>query len=328
MAVEAGSVVAGQQGQVVQFYGRDEELTSAVAGYLARALTAGGSAVLAATPAHCEAILDALTAAGHPAGAAEQDGRLRCLDAEQLLSRFVTGGRVDPAAFEAEVGPPVRPVAVRPPLAVNGEMVAVLWGAGDVHAAEEVEKLWNGLPGQVPFELYCGYPDGSCAGDPQGRARVGWLHSTVIGPPAGLRAEGDQPWRTAVSRTFHCVMGAPREARHFTAHLLRQWQLDGGHREADPARRSRLGTDVALVVSELAANAVLHARTAFTVSAARSKDGVYLSVADHRPLPEAEDSLPVRWDHGLGMMSRVTDRWGVRPVPGGKAVWAHLPLPG
>jgi Histidine kinase-like ATPase domain len=144
----------------------------------------------------------------------------------------------------------------------------------------------------------------------------------------GRPAEWDQPWRTAVSRTFGCAVAAPREARHFMAHLLRQWQLDGGHRGAGQGRGSRLATDVALVVSELAANAVLHARTAFTVSATLSEDGVYLSVADRRPLPAGQDSLPVRGDHGLGLISRITDRWGVGPVPGGKAVWAHLPLPG
>ena len=63
-------------------------------------------------------------------------------------------------------------------------------------------------------------------------------------------------------------------------------------RDTRPARRSRLATDVALVVSELAANAALHARTAFTVSAALSEDGVYLSVTDQQPLPEGRDTCP------------------------------------
>ena len=113
-------------------------------------------------------------------------------------------------------------------------------------------------------------------------------------------------------------------------HLLRQWHLDGGHGAAGPggaAARSRLVTDAALVVTELATNAVLHARSGFTVSAALSEDAVCLRVADSLPLPGGQAGLPVQPDHGLGVIAEIADRWGVQPVPGGKAVWASLRLP-
>jgi len=90
----------------------------------------------------------------------------------------------------------------------------------------------------------------------------------VLGPADAQR------WRATVSRTFECVRDSPREARHFVLRLLRQWHLDGGHGAAGPAgaaARSRLVTDAALVVTELATNAVLHGRSAFTVSAALSE---------------------------------------------------------
>ena len=36
-------------------------------------------------------------------------------------------------------------------MAVYGEMVAVLWAAGDVMAAAELEELWNDLAREIPF---------------------------------------------------------------------------------------------------------------------------------------------------------------------------------
>ena len=89
---------------MVQFYRRDEELASSVGRYLAGAVLAGGAAVLVATPPHAEAITAVMDRAGADLPAARRDGRLVAMDAESLLSRFVTGGRVDRGAFMASAG--------------------------------------------------------------------------------------------------------------------------------------------------------------------------------------------------------------------------------
>jgi len=324
-------VAAQQRSHVVQFYRRDEELASSVGRYLAGAVLAGSVAVLVATPPHAEAITAAMERAGADVPAARRDGRLLAMDAESLLSRFVAGGRVDRGAFLASAGRLIGEASAAGPVAVYGEMVAVLWAAGEVMAAAELEELWNDLARQIPFSLYCGYPDSSFDTDAEGRARLCRLHTAVIGPDPVLGPEDAQRWRATVSQSFECVRDAPREARHFVLHLLRQWHLDGGHGAAGPAgaaARSRLVTDAALVVTELATNAVLHARSAFTVSAALSEGAVYLSVADTPPLPDGQAALPVQPDHGLGVIARTADRWGVAPASGGKAVWASLRLPG
>ena len=44
------------------------------------------------------------------------------------------------------------------PVCVFGEMVWLLWDAGQVNAAIEVETLWNELGHQYPFSLLCAYP--------------------------------------------------------------------------------------------------------------------------------------------------------------------------
>ncbi len=83
--------------------------------------------------------------------------------------------------------------------------------------------------------------------------------------------------------------------------------------------------DVRMVVSELATNSVLHARTPFTVSLEQRAGVLELTCAD--------DSAQVpRWQQadvvagggrGLHMVDHFSSSWGVRPGPaGGKSVWA------
>ena len=82
--------------------------------------------------------------------------------------------------------------------------------------------------------------------------------------------------------------------------------------------------DVVLVVSELAANALLHARSDFAVA---------LEATDHAEVTDASRDIPrlvpepftlVR-GRGLLIVARVCRSWGTRPTAeGGKAVWAEL----
>ena len=50
------------------------------------------------------------------------------------------------------------------PVRVYGEMVALLWEAGLVTAAIDVEALWNEIAARYSFSLLCGYPAASVAG--------------------------------------------------------------------------------------------------------------------------------------------------------------------
>ena len=94
----------------------------------------------------------------------------------------------------------------------------------------------------------------------------------------------------------------------------------------------RVADDAALVVSELATNAVLHARTVFDVSVSRLGSGLRVSVADTDPtLPSPsinrpEELLAVRsmTGRGLALVAATCDRWGCDAVAGGKVVWAEV----
>jgi len=83
-----------------------------------------------------------------------------------------------------------------------------------------------------------------------------------------------------------------------------------------------------LVVSELVTNAVVNARSQVTLRLRLRRDRLLVEVED-------EDSrLPVLQEHdrdalggrGLLLVDALSVRWGSRPRPTGKVVWAELPL--
>jgi hypothetical protein len=190
-------------------------------------------------------------------------------------------------------------------------MVALLWDAGYVNAALELEAQWNELGGQVPFALYCAYPERSVAGDGHHAAvaEVRRLHTEVVasGPAT---AAGLRPGEPAASRTFPGDKASPRAARRFVLQTLAGWRANG------------VAGDAALVVTELATNAVLHARSGFMVSLADRDGAIRISVCDTKP--SSGSPLPVARGHGLGVVAAVATAWGVEDAVNGKAVWAEL----
>ena len=106
-------------------------------------------------------------------------------------------------------------------------------------------------------------------------------------------------------------------ARHFVAATLAGWGL------------SALDWAATLVVSELAANAALHARTDFTVAVAADGDGgARIEVRDASPLVPRQrgHSTEATTGRGLRLVDDVCAQWGVLPGEGaaGKTVWAVL----
>lgn len=96
----------------------------------------------------------------------------------------------------------------------------------------------------------------------------------------------------------------------------------------DRLRAQSLDVEVlALVVTELAANAVTHAGSPYTVKVSPSTSGVRVEVADES---ENTPSLLIpskREPHGRGLflVDQLALAWGVATRAGGKTVWAELP---
>ncbi len=328
MTVAPGLAGATQRGHVVQFYAGDWELAAGAGQYLADALAEGCAVVVVASPAHRQMFESYLAGLDTDIAAAQADGRYQAIDAAVLLHRFVVAGKVDPASFEAEVGLVIKAAGVAGrPVRVYGEMVALLWEAGQLNAALELESLWNDLARDVLFGLYCGYPEvpgTGPAGQRAALAEICGLHAAVVGAPA-VTARPARPARalnrSRGTRSFALDRDAPRQARHFALDLLRGWRLE-------QRCGVNLASDVAIVVSELATNAVRHARSGFTVSLMLGADAVQIRIEDARPLASShgDPPLPVSPDHGLGLVDAVSAHWGVQPADGGKTVWAELPL--
>ena len=88
--------------------------------------------------------------------------------------------------------------------------------------------------------------------------------------------------------------------------------------------------DAVLVVSELATNAALHARTPFRVSLSRADEHLLLEFTDASSTqPRAVRIEPLALSgRGLSIVGTVSHRWGVENTANGvKKVWASLPVP-
>jgi PAS domain S-box-containing protein len=100
----------------------------------------------------------------------------------------------DQARFNEIVGGTVeRAGAAGGAVRIFGEMVALLWAAGNGHAAQELERFWNELARTQPFSLYCAYPiDGfGESGHTEAFGRLCEAHTHVL--PAGRLADPDEP---------------------------------------------------------------------------------------------------------------------------------------
>jgi anti-sigma regulatory factor (Ser/Thr protein kinase) len=109
---------------------------------------------------------------------------------------------------------------------------------------------------------------------------------------------------------------AVRLARRATRDALAVWQL------------SHLEDTAVLLVSELVTNAVRHAMDTGAI-------GLELTIADSRLRVEVQDGDP-SWrqmpgladcdesGYGFVLVDSLADRWGLRRVCAGKAVWAEL----
>ena len=112
--------------------------------------------------------------------------------------------------------------------------------------------------------------------------------------------------------------GAPSsvaQARHFAHAALKA----GGATDAD--------WPVAQVVSELATNAVVHARTSFVLSISHDASHIRVAVTDGRPLARASMrrlSNETTTGRGLRLVQTLGQAWGVDQTDAAKTVWCEL----
>jgi anti-sigma regulatory factor (Ser/Thr protein kinase) len=116
---------------------------------------------------------------------------------------------------------------------------------------------------------------------------------------------------SSVSARYPARVESPRAARHFVSDAMRKWGFSRGARDA-----------AELVATELAANAVLHADSEFSVLLRAESEVVRIAVYDAKPIDPT--LLVVRPRRGLGLVSGLSRDWGVDVTAHGKSVWADI----
>jgi hypothetical protein len=150
---------------VVAFCRTDANLADVASTYLLGAIRHGGAGIALVTPGHARQIDQRIAEAGIDPALARADGSYVVVDAGAAINQVVTHGWPDPAAFWRSMSPLIQQAGNggERPVRVCGEMVSLLWQAGEFSAAVEVEALWNELARQRRIGLLCAYIDTSGA---------------------------------------------------------------------------------------------------------------------------------------------------------------------
>lgn len=313
---------------VVDFYGDDAQMARRVGEYLAGGHSRGEVMVMIATPAHGVQIERELRSFGIDVAKAASSGMLVRSDAGETLAQFMSGGRLDQALFDSVMGDLMGSVVRTGARAcAYGEMVQLLWEAGNVNEAIALESLWNELASRSSFSLYCAYRSEATCEDLEARRVICDLHTDVVGdlPDASRLRRPQDTWQTCEA-AFAPGPEAARSARHFVAAALSRWNMEA------------LSDSAQLVVTELGTNALRHARSQFTVHLARTSAKLRISVWDScSEVPKWRDAAPdATSGRGIAVVHALADNWGwdVHAIEGdhadggsrrtGKDVWAEL----
>jgi hypothetical protein len=318
--MSGGQLVLESHDHVVNFYDDDPDLVAEVSRFVADGLRDGDGVVIVATEPHRVAIDALLLRDGLDAPKARAAGQYLCLDAAETLSTFMVGDEPSGAQFAAVVGDVIdRAGTGGRNVRAFGEMVALLWDAGNVNGAIELESLWNDLARTREFALYCAYRLTSltAGGDLVAANLVCTLHSHVI-PPRSYAVDSDLPasatGAAGASELFVPVPTSVHAVRRLVRATLERWG------------RGRLADDACLVASELATNAIRHASSAFEVRLQQRESIVRIAVRDISPRrPERQELDEATFGgRGVAMVAQLCARWGTEARVDGKVVWAEL----
>ena len=152
---------AEPEGHLLQLYGKDDRLlTGNVSRFIAEGLRRGDGLLVIATPEHSGSVARQLRQE-RAYSKAVLEGRLVFLDAQETLNRFMKDGQPDKPLFQNVIGEALKGVQDRADhtgVRAYGEMVGLLWKAGQVQAAILLEEYWNALLKASNVSLFCAYP--------------------------------------------------------------------------------------------------------------------------------------------------------------------------
>lgn len=183
----------GEPTHTVQFYDNEAYLLDSLTEYVHAGLLAGEACLIIATPVHITQLGSRLHDRGLDSASYAKHGLYKALDAQATLDAFMAGGMPDQAKFQAVIGSAIAETAGRAiPTRAYGEMVALLWEAGNLAAVIRLEELWNEFVSSYPVALLCGYSMATFdeAEHETAFTAIGHLHSRVM-PSESVKCSDD-----------------------------------------------------------------------------------------------------------------------------------------
>lgn len=292
------------------FHADDAALLHGLAESVAGGLSAGDAVVVVATPDHCARI------AADVADDIDLDHFVaedcyRDVDAIATLRSIRRDGGIDADAFHRLIGSVVETAAAGGRrVRIVGELVGLMWDEGDVVGALELESLWNDLVRQHEVVLNCAYPADGGSDDLDSLCGICACHS-AIDESAEVQPHDDA---AEVSVMYVPHRGAAVQARRHVEDALRSWGHDA------------IVDDAVLLVSEIATNSVIHAKTPFRLTLTSRPGSIRIAVTD------GSATMPVRrypsldepGGRGMALVEMIAGESGADAVDGGKVVWAVL----
>ena len=148
----------------VRFYKDSDSLCQTVGSFLKDGFVESQPAVVIATADHGRMIGESLAAQGVEVRDLTATRQLVVVDAHAMLSQFMVDGMPNQSLFKRVVVPVLEEACsgrAHCVVRAYGEMVDILWKAGQMVAATRLELLWNNLAQTHEFSLVCGYSMGN-----------------------------------------------------------------------------------------------------------------------------------------------------------------------
>ncbi|MFD6892814.1 ATP-binding protein [Streptomyces sp. NPDC059957] len=131
---------------------------------------------------------------------------------------------------------------------------------------------------------------------------------------------------------LHGTTDVVGRCRDFTRRALTDWQWlpEAGSGSAGDEETAESADDVLLLVSEVVANACMHAGGPNSLLLHLTAERLRIEVTDASPVVPvyrfpADPARP--GGHGLLIVKRLARAWGADPVDGGKCVWVEVATP-
>ena len=167
---------------IVQVYETEKVFLETLEGFAGTGIINGENVVVVATAHTIRQLDERLTAHRFNLENLRETKRYVSFDAEEVLSRFMTGNWPDEEKFQNVIRDLISLIKDTPDRKVRAfsEMVSLLWQRGLQVATVYLEGLWEQLRVKEDFTLFCAYPKRYFSATPRALESICRSHTKVI----------------------------------------------------------------------------------------------------------------------------------------------------